>query len=594
MHHTHTRNICIIAHIDHGKSTLADRFIEIGRLINERDKKPQILDSMDIERERGITIKSRAISFPYRDYRINLIDTPGHADFGYEVSRALASCEGAILLIDATQGVQAQTLSNLYIAMDSELKIIPVINKIDMETAEIERAEEQIHSLLGFEREEILHISAKQNTNIAPVLDAVVENVPAPNGVPDMPLRARVFDSAYDPFRGVILFIRVVDGALRTDDLISGWKGTGTYRVEEVGRLLLDRQPCDALLSGDVGYCIANIKSISDIRVGDTLIHERQPAAESLSGFRQIAPVIYSSVYPISTEDQDRLKEAVQKLQLNDASFVFEPESSDTLGIGFRCGFLGLLHLEIIQERLEREYDLSILLTAPSVRYEVELANGEIRIVSNAQRYPAQERIAQTKEPFARLVIIASVDYIGKILQLCAARRGAHLATNYLDARRTELIFEIPLAEILYGFYDRLKSATSGYASFDYSIIDSRPVNLARVTIMVAGENVDALSFLIFRDNAEARARVLCQMLKERIPRHQFPIALQGAIGNTIIVRETIPAFRKDVTAKLYGGDITRKKKLLEKQKKGKKRLKLVGKVSIPQEAFLAGLKSGL
>lgn len=590
-----TRNICIIAHIDHGKSTLADRFIEIGKLLDARDSKPQILDSMDIERERGITIKSRAIRFGYRDYWINLIDTPGHADFSYEVSRALASCEGAVLLIDATQGVQAQTLSNLYLALESNLTIIPVINKIDMITAEVARVEEQIHSLLGFEPQSMIRISAKQNTNIVAVLDRVISDIPPPSGNATASLRARVFDSEYDSFRGVILYVRVVDGQIAAGDTIGGWQGSDGYRVEEVGVFLLEREARQQLQSGDVGYCIANIKSISDIRVGDTLINKQQPVvAEPLYGFQQITPVIYSSIYPVDNEDQDRLKEAVQKLQLNDASFVFELESSEALGIGFRCGFLGMLHLEIVQERLSREYDLSILLTAPSVRYEVKMASGEGLVISNAQLYPEQERIEETKEPFVRLVIITPADYIGKMLQLCSTKRGVHIVTNYIDARRVELIFEIPLAEILYDFYDRLKSVTSGYASFDYTVIDSRPVQLVRVSILVAGNVVDALSFLVVRQNAESRARMLCQMLKEHIPRHQFSIAIQGAIGATVIVRETIPAFRKDVTAKLYGGDITRKKKLLAKQKKGKKRLKMVGQVSIPQEAFLASLKTTL
>lgn len=594
MNKRNTRNICIIAHIDHGKSTLADRFLEIGKLVNERESKPQILDSMDIERERGITIKSRAICFRYLDYWINIIDTPGHADFGYEVSRALASCEGAILLVDATQGVQAQTLSNLYLALESDLTIIPVINKIDMETAEVGRVEKQIQSLLGFEQKNMLHISAKKNKNITAVLDYVVSDIPPPGGDSSAPFRARVFDSEYDSFRGVILYIRVVDGQIASGDIIAGWQGINSYRVEEVGVLLLEREARKKLQSGDVGYCIANIKSISDICVGDTLVNTQHKAAQPLAGFQQIMPVIYSSIYPIDNNDQERLKEAVQKLQLNDASFEFELESSEALGIGFRCGFLGMLHLEIIQERLEREYNLAILLTAPSVRYEVKMINGDEMVINNAQLYPDQERILAVKEPFVRLVIITPAEYIGKMLQLCSAKRGAHTATNYIDTHRVELIFEIPLAEILYDFYDQLKSTTSGYASFDYTIIDARPVQLVRVNILVAGNSVNALSFLVVRQNAEARTRALCQTLKQHIPRHQFPIPIQGAVGNTIIVRETIPAFRKDVTAKLYGGDVTRKKKLLEKQKKGKKRLKQVGQVSIPQEAFLASIKSTL
>lgn len=594
MRQQNTRNICIIAHIDHGKSTLADRFIEIGQLVNARESRPQILDSMDIERERGITIKSRAISFRYRDTWMNLIDTPGHADFGYEVSRALASCEGAILLVDATQGVQAQTLSNLYLALELDLTIIPVVNKIDMVTAEVERVAEQIHSLLGFSPEQVVSISAKRNKNVEEVLDRVISDVPPPSGSSATPLRARIFDSEYDPFRGVILYIRVVDGELRAGETVAGWQGHDSYRVEEVGGFLLEREARPCLTSGDVGYCIANIKSISDIRVGDTLTNTERPVAEPLGGFQQITPVIYSSIYPIDSDDQERFKEAMQKLQLNDAAFVFEPESSEALGMGFRCGFLGMLHLEIIQERLEREYDLSILFTTPSVRYEMELVNGERRVVNNAQLYPEQGRIQQMKEPFVRVSIITPAEYIGKMLQLCSLKRGAHITTHYLDTHRAELIFEMPLAEIIYDFYDRLKSATSGYASFDYTIVDSRPVQLARVKILVNGNSVDALSFLVVRENAETRARLLCRLLKEHIPRHQFPIAIQGAIGGTVIVRETIPAFRKDVTAKLYGGDITRKKKLLEKQKKGKKRLKLVGRVSIPQEAFLAGLRTGV
>lgn len=586
------RNICIIAHIDHGKSTLADRLIEHGNLLTGNVVKAQMLDSMDIERERGITIKSQAISIQYNDVQINVIDTPGHADFSYEVSRAITSCEGALLLIDATQGVQAQTLSNLYIALEFDVAIIPVINKIDVQSADVERIQGQIQALLGLDAHDAIQISAKQNINIDRLLNAVIHKIPHPSGDAHAPLRARVFDSIYDSFRGVILYIRVVDGVIKSGDLIRGWTGTGEYRVEEVGIFLLKRAAQGALTAGAVGYCIANIKSITDIAVGDTIVNPLQRAAAALPGFRTIKPSIYSAIFPIDNDDQERLRDAVQKLQLNDAAFTFEPELSDTMGVGFRCGFLGLLHLEIIQERLEREFGTSILFTAPSVLYEIVLKNGETRVISSAQQYPDVVQIMHIREPFVAIVIITQSEYIGKIMQLCIRKRAISTSTNYIDQQRVELNFEMPLAEILYDFYDALKSASSGYASFDYTFIDYRVVQLVKVDILIAGNGVDALSTLVHRHAVEYRTRMLCKMLKEKIPRHNFPIAIQGAIGKTVLVRETIPAYRKDVTAKLYGGDITRKRKLLEKQKKGKKRLKMIGNVNVPQEAFLAVMQS--
>ena len=592
MHKHSIRNICIIAHIDHGKSTLADRFIEHADLATPRNFHPQFLDSMDIERERGITIKSRAITIPYSGVHINIIDTPGHVDFTYEVSRAIASCEGALLIVDATQGVQAQTLSNLYLALEYDLEIIPVINKIDCVNAEVDRVTQQITKLTGIDPAECLSVSAKHDIHVDKVLDALIHRVPAPDNDTAAPLRARLFDSYYDSFRGVILSLRIVDGILTCGDKINGWAGEETYRVEEVGVFGITPQPVDCLRAGNVGYCIANIKSLSALRVGDTIIASERPAKNPLSGFKRINSAVYSSIFPIESDQHNKLRSAIEKLQLNDSALVYEPESSEAMGNGFRCGFLGLLHLEIVQERLEREFDLGIILTPPSVRYECALHGGEIQVVRSIQEFPDNDKIISIHEPYVRNVIITPHAYLGGILQLCADKRGTQKNINYLDEQRVELEYEIPLAEMIFEFYDSLKSVSSGYASCDYELIDYRQVDLIKVDILVGGNIVEALSFLSHRAAAERRARHVCAILKEKIPRHQFAVAIQAAINGAIIVRETVSALRKDVTAKLYGGDITRKKKLLEKQKKGKKRLKTIGNVHIPKEVFLSALRT--
>ena len=586
------RNLCIIAHIDHGKSTLADRFIEHASLDIPRNFHPQFLDSMDIERERGITIKSRAISIPYSGVHINIIDTPGHVDFTYEVSRAIASCEGALLIVDATQGVQAQTLSNLYLALEYDLEIIPVINKIDLDNAEPERVMGQVSKIIGIDTSECVLISAKNNINVDQVLKAVINRIPAPASDTELPLRARLFDSYYDSFRGVILSVRVVEGVLKCGDKISGWEGKDIYRVEEVGIFGITPQPTDSLSAGEVGYCIANIKSLSSLRVGDTIITNDQPASMPLAGFRTVNPTVYSSVFSLENDQQNRLRDAIEKLQLNDSALVYEPEHSEAMGNGFRCGFLGLLHLEIVQERLEREFDLSIILTPPSVCYEYTLHDGTVKTVRSVQEFSEQKEITVIREPYVRCSVITPQSYLGAVLQLCIKKRGTQQAINYLDEERVELKYELPLAEMIFEFYDTLKSISSGYASCDYELLDYRVVDLVRVNILVGGNIVEALSFLSHRSAAEKRARHVCAVLKDRIPRHQFAVAIQASISGVIIVRETVSALRKDVTAKLYGGDITRKKKLLEKQKKGKKRLKIVGNVQIPKEVFLSVLQT--
>ena len=594
----HKRNFCIIAHIDHGKSTLADRFIEKARLVTTRGpEQTQILDNMDIERERGITIKSQAVTIPYTAkngelYELNLVDTPGHVDFSYEVSRAISSCEGALLLIDASQGVEAQTLANLYMAMEHNLEVIPVINKIDLASADIPSCLEQIDHDLGLDVDMAQKVSAKTGEGVDDLYEAIVEYIPAPEDNSDKPLKALIFDSHYDPYRGVIVHFRIFEGKIAEGQEIMFMNSQATYKVEEVGIFQLNLIRTRTLASGDVGYFIAGIKNISDIRVGDTVTLSSNPASEPCEGFKDVKPVVFSSIYPVDTNDYEDLLDAIERLKLNDASLIYEKDSSVALGQGFRCGFLGMLHLEVVQERIEREFGLSIVLTSPSVRYHIHMKNGEVLEIDNPLDYPEQVRIDYAEEPYIKASVITPTAYVGQIITLCMEKRGVQTSLNYIDTKRVELIYEMPLAEVLFEFYDRLKSVSRGYASFDYEVIGYRKTDLVRMDILVNGEACDALSMLVFRDNAAARGRQACERLQEEIPRHQFKIPIQAAIGGNIIARETINAFRKDVTAKCYGGDITRKRKLLEKQKEGKKRMKLVGNVEIPQSAYLAVLKS--
>ena len=592
------RNFCIIAHIDHGKSTLADRFIEKARIVTSRGPmQSQLLDNMDIERERGITIKSQAVTIPYHaadghDYELNRVDTPGHVDFTYEVSRAISSCEGALLLIDASQGVEAQTLANLYLAMEHNLEIIPVINKIDLPSADIPSCLHQIDHDLGLDPDAACFVSAKTGEGVDTLFEAIVNQIPSPEGKDEDPLKALIFDSHYDSYRGVIVHCRVFDGMLKTGDEIRFMHSDAVYKVEDCGIFQLQLVSKGELHAGDVGYFIAGIKTISDIRVGDTVTGIKNPASAPLEGFKEVKPVVFSSIYPVDSNDYEELQDAIDRLKLNDASLVYEKDSSAALGFGFRCGFLGLLHLEVIQERIEREFDLSIVFTSPSVRYVVHMKNGETLNIDNPLEYPDVMRIESVEEPYIRANIITPTTYVGPIISLCLEKRGYQTNMNYLDEKRVELIYEMPLAEVLFDFYDRLKSISRGYASFDYEVIEYKKTDLVRLDILVNGEPVDALSQLVFKDNAQARGRQVCERLKDEIPRQQFKIAIQGAIGGTIISRETISAYRKDVTAKCYGGDISRKRKLLEKQKEGKKRMKMVGNVEIPQSAFLAVLKT--
>jgi GTP-binding protein LepA len=591
------RNFSIIAHIDHGKSTLSDRLIQAADVISDRDFKDQILDTMDIERERGITIKSQTICLPYtaddgQTYFLNLIDTPGHVDFTYEVSRALAACEGALLLIDASQGVEAQTLANLYLALEHDLEIIPIINKIDLPSADVDRVKKQIAEDLGLDPEAALQISAKQGLGIDQVFESIVKKLPPPSGDTAEPLQALIFDSHYDAYRGTVVHLRVFSGKITPGDTIIFTSTQTAYRVEEVGVFQLEHVPMQTLSAGQVGYIIAGIKTISDTRCGDTITHEDRPCDSALAGFKMTKPVVFSSIYPTASDGYEDLATGMEKLKLNDAALIYEKDTSVALGFGFRCGFLGLLHLEVVQERLEREYDLSLILTAPSVQYQVVMNDGSKMTIDNPAYYPDPTVIATTHEPYIRAAIIVPDRYMGAVMNLCLERRGINKTYNYLTSDRLEMIFEMPLAEVIYDFYDRLKSITQGYGSFDYDLIDYRETDLVKTDILINGERVDALSQLVFKDNAVARARSACEKLRQEIPKQMFKIAIQGAIGGNIIARKTISALRKDVTAKCYGGDITRKRKLLEKQKKGKKRMKMVGKVMIPQSAFLAVLKS--
>ncbi len=591
------RNFSIIAHIDHGKSTLSDRLIQMTHVVLDRDFKDQILDNMDIERERGITIKSQTICLPYKaennqTYSLNLIDTPGHVDFSYEVSRALASCEGALLLVDASQGVEAQTLANLYLALEHDLEIIPVINKIDLLSADIDRAKAQIKEDLGLDPETAILTSAKEGIGIDDVLEAIVNYLPPPSGDPEAPLKALIFDSHYDAFRGTIVHIRVFQGRVKPKDIIKFMSNNVDYKVEEVGIFQIGRIPRQEISAGQVGYIIAGIKTVSDTRCGDTITLKDHPCKTSMPGFKEAKPVVFSSIYPVASDGYEELAAGLEKLKLNDASLIYEKDTSVALGFGFRCGFLGLLHLEVVQERLEREYNLSLILTAPSVQYKLIMNDGSTMIIDNPALYPDPTTIERTKEPFIRASIIVPDRYMGAVMKLCLDNRGVNKNYQYLTDRRLEMIFELPLAEVVYDFYDKLKSVTQGYGSFDYDVIDFRETDLVKTDILINGERVDALSQLVHRDRADDRARSVCERLRDEIPRQMFKIAIQGAIGGNIIARKTISPFRKDVTAKCYGGDVSRKRKLLEKQKKGKKRMKMVGQVMIPQSAFLSVLKT--
>ncbi|MDT3359751.1 MAG: translation elongation factor 4 [Spirochaetota bacterium] len=594
-----TRNFCIIAHIDHGKSTLADRFIEMAHINSARGPaQAQILDNMDIERERGITIKSQAVTIPYtakdgKTYALNLVDTPGHVDFSYEVSRAISSCEGALLLIDASQGVEAQTLANLYMAMEHDLTIIPVINKVDLASADIEACLHQIDHDLGLDSSLAVQVSAKTGFGVDTLFEAIVKQIKHPEGNDALPLQALIFDSHYDAYRGVIVHCRVFDGVMKVGTEIQFMHSGGVYKVEEAGIFQLELIKTGELHAGDVGYVVTGVKTISDVRVGDTITTTAHPAKKPLPGFKDVKPVVFSSIYPVDTNDYEELVSAIERLKLNDASLIYEKDSSAALGFGFRCGFLGMLHLEVIQERIEREFDLSIVFTSPSVKYIVHLKNGETINIDNPLEYPDPMRVDYAEEPYIQANVITPTQYVGPIINLCMEKRGTQTGMNYLDEKRVELIYEMPLAEVLFEFYDRLKSISRGYASFDYQVIGYKRTDLVRLDILVNGEPVDALSQLVFRGSSQTRGRQVCERLKGEIPRQQYKIAIQAAIGGTIVSRETITAFRKDVTAKCYGGDISRKRKLLEKQKEGKKRMKMVGNVEIPQSAFLAVLKSG-
>jgi GTP-binding protein LepA len=591
------RSFCIIAHIDHGKSTLADRLIQHCGAVEEREFRDQILDSMDIERERGITIKSNTVTLDHtarngKTYKLNLIDTPGHVDFSHEVRRSLMSCEGALLLVDASQGVEAQTVANLYLALEHDLEMVPVINKIDLPAADVERVKEEIEEDLGLDADEAVLCSAKTGEGIDEVLEAIVERLPPPAGDPEASLQALIFDAQYDPYRGAVLVVRVMEGTLRPGQSILLMHTDCTYTVEEVGLLKIRRIATDELAAGMVGYVIAGVKAVSDIAVGDTITDADEPAAEPLPGYKEAKPVVFSSIYPMSTDEYQDLTKALEKLKLNDAALTYEKDSSVALGFGFRCGFLGLLHLEVVQERLRREYDLSLILSAPSVRYKVHLTDGQEIWVDNPSLFPDRGTIEGAEEPFIKAAVMMPERYVGPVMELCRERRGENTTFSYLAVGRVELTSEMPLAEVLFDFYDRLKSVTQGYGSFDYEMIDYRPTDLVKVDILVNGEPVDALSQLVHKDKARSRALHYCERLADTIPKQQFKIAIQGAVGGDIIARKTINAYRKDVTAKCYGGDITRKRKLLEKQKKGKKRMKMVGSVEIPQSAFVAVLKT--
>ncbi len=589
------RNFCIIAHIDHGKSTLADRLLEFTDTIAQKDLQAQVLDDMDLERERGITIKSHAIQMKYnldgQDYTLNLIDTPGHVDFSYEVSRSIAACEGALLIVDASQGIQAQTISNLYMAIDNDLEIIPVINKVDLDSAKPDEVEDQIIELLGCRRDEIIRASGKTGIGIPDILKAIIDRVPAPVGDPEAPLQALIFDSVFNPFRGIIAYFKIENGSISKNDFVKFVATGKEYHADEIGVLKLDMQPCETLSAGNVGYIISGIKTSKEVKVGDTITHVSKPCESAIDGFEEVKPMVFAGVYPIETEDFENLRTSLEKLQLNDASLTFQPESSAALGFGFRCGFLGLLHMEIVQERLGREFDMDVITTVPNVSYRVYDKKGNMTEVHNPSGLPDITLIDHIEEPYIRASVITAADYIGPIMTLCLGKRGELIKQEYISGNRMEIIFDMPLGEIVIDFYDKLKSISKGYASFDYHLHDFRESRLVKLDLLLNGESVDALSTLTHADNAVNFGRRMCEKLKELIPRQQFDIAIQAAIGAKIIARETIKAVRKDVTAKCYGGDISRKRKLLEKQKKGKKRMKQIGSVEVPQKAFLAVLK---
>ncbi|TAN13286.1 MAG: elongation factor 4 [Chitinophagaceae bacterium] len=589
------RNFCIIAHIDHGKSTLADRLLEYTHTISNREMMAQVLDNMDLEREKGITIKSHAIQMLYhqeeQDYTLNLIDTPGHVDFSYEVSRALAACEGALLLIDATQGIQAQTISNLYLALENNLEIIPVINKIDMDGAKIPESKDQIIDLLGCKEEDILLASGRTGEGVPAILEAIVKRIPPPDGNPEAPLQALIFDSVFNSFRGVIAYFRIFNGTLHRGDHVRFVNTGKEYEADEVGILRLKPEPKDQIGAGNVGYIITGIKNAREVKVGDTITLENNPCKSAIKGFSEVKPMVFAGIFPVDTDDFEELRDCMEKLQLNDAALIFEPETSQALGFGFRCGFLGMLHMEIVQERLEREFNQTVITTVPNVSYKAYSTKGELKIVNNPAEMPDPTYLDHTEEPFIRAQIITLPEYIGPIITLCLGKRGILKNQHYLTTTRVELTFDMPLAEIVFDFYDRLKSISRGYASFDYAPLDYRESDIAKMDILLNGDKVDALSALIHRSRAQDFGRKLCLKLKELLPRQQFQIAIQAAIGAKIIARETISALRKDVTAKCYGGDISRKRKLLEKQKEGKKRMRQIGNVEVPQEAFLAVLK---
>ncbi|MDD3787674.1 MAG: translation elongation factor 4 [Petrimonas sp.] len=589
------RNFCIIAHIDHGKSTLADRLLEFTHTLDSKDLKDQVLDSMDLERERGITIKSHAIQMEYEHqgekYTLNLIDTPGHVDFSYEVSRSIAACEGALLVVDAAQGIQAQTISNVYMAIEHDLEIIPILNKIDLDSALPDEVEDQIVQLLGCPRSDVLRASGKTGQGVEEILSRIIEKVPAPTGDPDAPLQALIFDSVFNPFRGIIAYFKIVNGSIGRGDLVKFVNTGKEYDADEVGVLKLDMVPKERVQCGNVGYIISGIKTSKEVKVGDTITHVKNPCNKAIEGFEEVKPMVFAGVYPIDSEDFENLRTSLEKLQLNDASLTFQPESSVALGFGFRCGFLGLLHMEIVQERLEREFNMDVITTVPNVSYKVYDKKGTMKEVHNPAGLPDITLIDYIEEPFIRASVITNTTYIGPIMTLCLGKRGILIKQEYIQGDRVEIIYDLPLGEIVIDFYDKLKSISKGYASFDYHMHDYRPSKLVKLDILLNGESVDALSTLTHADNAQSFGRRMCEKLKELIPRQQFDIAIQAAIGAKIIARETVKAVRKDVTAKCYGGDISRKRKLLEKQKEGKKRMKQVGNVEVPQKAFLAVLK---
>jgi len=591
----HLRNFCIIAHIDHGKSTLADRLLEITQTVSQREMMAQVLDDMDLEREKGITIKSHAIQMNYayqgKTYTLNLIDTPGHVDFSYEVSRAIAACEGALLVVDAAQGIEAQTIANLYLAIENDLTIIPVLNKIDLPGAMIEEVSDQIEQLIGCKTEDIIKASAKDGIGIEEIMHAIIERIPAPKGDPNAPLQALVFDSKFNSYRGTITYFRVFQGSMHTKQGLKFMASGSVYHADEIGTLRLKDEPKEVVGCGDVGYLITGIKIVSEVQVGDTITSLENPAKEAIAGFREVKPMVFAGVYPVDSEEFEDLRTSLEKLQLNDAALVFEPETSLALGFGFRVGFLGLLHMEIVQERLDREFNMTVIMTVPNVQYHANMTDGELVLVNNPSELPDQSKVTSLEEPYIRAQIITKTDYIGAIITLCIDKRGIFKNQNYITTDRVEMVFELPLAEVVFDFYDRLKSCSKGYASLDYELIGFRESYLVKMDILLNGDPVDALSAVIHRDKAYDWGKKICVKLKELIPRQQFDIAIQAGIGSRIIARETIKALRKDVTAKCYGGDISRKRKLLEKQKKGKKRMRQIGSVEVPQSAFMAVLK---